>query len=186
MRTRLRRRTVGRRLAMRVSSNSREISPVGRLRQELCAGSSPQRGTHNTGTHASWRIAAGRSPVTVARDASASVARVVDSSRPAGSAQQGPWDNQQDRRSDQGTIGDRARQVSGNAAPVVAAQGRGQRGRQAGRQTRPVRELAQQDKPRVRHDASSTRRSSRSNPGPPRWYSPLAAPPSTQAPPTPR
>jgi hypothetical protein len=52
-----------------------------------------------------------------------------------------------------GPVGDRARQVREDAAPVVAAQRRWQRRRQAGRQPRSVRELAQQDKPRVRHDA---------------------------------
>ncbi len=52
-----------------------------------------------------------------------------------------------------GPVGDRARQVREDAAPVVAAQRRRQRRRQAGRQARPVRELAHQDKPRVRNDA---------------------------------
>ena len=40
-----------------------------------------------------------------------------------------------------------------DAAPVMAAQRRRQRRRQPGRQARPVRQLPQQDKPRVRHDA---------------------------------
>ena len=52
-----------------------------------------------------------------------------------------------------GPVRDRARQVREDAAPVMAAQRRRQRRRQPGRQARPVRELPQQDKPRVRHDA---------------------------------
>ena len=52
-----------------------------------------------------------------------------------------------------GAVRDRARQVREHAAPVMPAQGRRQRRRQASRQARPVRQLAQQHQPRVRHDA---------------------------------
>jgi hypothetical protein len=48
---------------------------------------------------------------------------------------------------------DRARQIGKDPAPVMPARRRRQRRRQAGRQARPVRHLAQQDQPRVRHDA---------------------------------
>ena len=52
-----------------------------------------------------------------------------------------------------GAVGDRARQVREHPAPVMPAQGRRQRRRQAGRQARAVRQLAEQGQPRVRHDA---------------------------------
>ena len=51
-----------------------------------------------------------------------------------------------------GPVRDRARQVREDPAPVMAAQRRRQRRRQPGCQARPVRQLPQQGKARVRHD----------------------------------
>ena len=57
-----------------------------------------------------------------------------------------------------GPVGDRARQVREDPAPVMPGPRRRQRRRQPGRQPGPVRQLPQQHQPRVRHDARAASR----------------------------